>query len=113
MMRAIGCGVLTILAAIAQAQSPPESSRGDLLYTTHCVACHTTEVHWREKKLVSDWASLNAQVERWQKNAKLGWSGEDVDAVARHLNGAYYHLPAPAGKPVGGRHRPFQIALLD
>ena len=41
-MRAISCCVLTILAAIAQAQSPPENSRGDLLYTTHCVGCHTT-----------------------------------------------------------------------
>ncbi len=98
MMRAIGCGVLTILAAIAQAQSPPENSRGDLLYTTHCVGCHTTEVHWREKKLVSDWASLNAQVERWQKNAKLGWSGEDVDAVARHLNARVLPSAGARGK---------------
>jgi len=112
-IRAIGCGVLMILAASAQAQSPPEKSRGELLYTTHCVGCHTTEVHWREKKLVSDWTSLSAQVDRWQKNAKLGWRGEDVDAVARYLNATYYQLPAPAPRPVGGRHRPFQIALRD
>jgi mono/diheme cytochrome c family protein len=112
-MRGIGCGMWIAIATVAQAQSPPEKSRGELLYTTHCIGCHTTQVNWREKKLASDWASLTAQVDRWQKKANLGWSGEDVDAVVRYLNAAYYRLPAPAVKSIGERRLPFHIAHGD
>jgi mono/diheme cytochrome c family protein len=101
------------VAAAVQAQSPPANSRGELLYTTHCVGCHTTQVHWRDRKLASDWASLTAQVERWQKNANLGWGGDDIDAVARYLNAAYYRFPQSGEKPVGVGHRPFHIASRD
>jgi mono/diheme cytochrome c family protein len=61
-----------------RAQSPAiaATSRGELLYTTHCIACHTTQLHWRDRRLVTDFASLVAQVGRWQKNTGLGWSGE-------------------------------------
>jgi mono/diheme cytochrome c family protein len=99
-MRWIGLVLLLGVMVAAQAQSAPAYPRGELLYTTHCIACHTTQVHWREKKLATDWAGLVTQVERWQKNANLGWNGEDADAVARYLNAAYYHFPAPPGKPV-------------
>ena len=112
-MRWLGSVLLIGVAAVAQAQSPPANSRGELLYTTHCVGCHTTQVHWRDRKLASDWTSLTAQVERWQKNANLGWGGDDIDAVARYLNAAYYRFPRSGEKPVGGGHRPFHIALRD
>lgn len=79
------------------------SPRGALLYETHCSACHTTQVHWRERSLVSDWESLTHQVWRWQNNANLDWSASDIDEVARYLNRVYYKLPAPAGPPARGR----------
>ena len=75
-------------------------SRGELLYSTHCIACHTEQVHWRERKLVTDWASLRAQVWRWQADAALGWNDDDVAEVARYLNEEFYRLPSatvPAG----------------
>ena len=112
-MRWMGLVLLMGAAAVAHAQSPPSNSRGELLYTTHCVGCHTTQIHWRDRKLASDWASLTAQVDRWQKNASLGWSGEDVEAVVRYLNAAYYHLPAPAVGSIGERRLPFHIAHGD
>jgi mono/diheme cytochrome c family protein len=84
-----------------------------LLYTTNCVGCHTTQVHWREKRLASDWAALIAQVERWQVNGKLGWSADDVAAVARYLNATFYHYPMPAGKAIGVRGGPERIARRD
>ena len=87
------------VAAQAQAPTPATGGRGELLYATHCQACHTTQVHWREKRLATDWAGLAAQVERWQANARLGWSGEDVNAVARYLNGRFYRFPE--AEPVG------------
>jgi mono/diheme cytochrome c family protein len=76
-----------------QAASAADASRGEMLYSTHCIACHTTHVHWRDKRLASDWASLEKQVRRWQHNTGLSWSNEDVAAVTRYLNTLYYHFP--------------------
>lgn len=79
------------------AEPKPDNSRGELLYSTHCVSCHTTEVHWRDKRLATDWASLRMQVLRWQGNTGLAWSDNDIVAVTRYLNDLYYHFPAPGG----------------
>ena len=46
-------------------------------------------MHWRDKKLVTDWPSLKVQVRRWQGTAQLNWSDEDIDDVARFLNDTY------------------------
>lgn len=27
------------------------ASRGELLYSTSCIGCHSTQVHWRNKRL--------------------------------------------------------------
>ena len=77
----------------AQSPAPAAPSRGELLYATHCIACHTTQVHWRDQRLVSNYASLVAQVVRWQGNTGLGWTREDVTEVARYLDATFYHLP--------------------
>lgn len=76
--------------ASAHAQPTHVESRGELLYATHCNACHTAKVHWREQKLATDWNSLNVQVRRWQANIGLGWGKEEVTDVARYLNTAHY-----------------------
>ena len=83
----------------AQAPATAAPSRGELLYVTHCIACHTTQVHWRDRRLVSDYPSLVAQVVRWQGNTGLGWTREEISAVARYLDATFYHLPdAPPPK---------------
>ena len=81
---------LCSLNNLANAQSTQNELRGELLYTTYCNACHTTEIHWREQKLATDWKSLKSQVNRWQANIGLGWSDEDSSDVARYLNAEYY-----------------------
>ena len=81
--------------ADADAQPMRGPSRGELLYSTHCIACHTDKVHWRDKKLARDFKSLRTQVRRWQKLSDLGWSEDDVSAVAVYLNTLYYHYPEP------------------
>jgi len=95
---------LCVLAGMLQAaRAAPDSdaSRGEMLYSTHCIACHTTHVHWRDKRLATDWPTLEKQVRRWQHNTGLNWSNEDVAAVTRYLNGLYYHFPAgPAEKTI-------------
>jgi len=69
----------------AQAQS-----RGQLLYSTHCIACHTSQVHWRDRKLATDWNSLRTQVRHWQDVGALGWSEDDILDVTRYLNETFY-----------------------
>ncbi|MBO9512512.1 MAG: cytochrome C [Variovorax sp.] len=86
-------GLLCGAPAVAQ-------SRGELLYTTHCVACHTTGVHWRDHRLATDWNSLQAQVARWQGIGFLAWSDDDIAAVTRYLNESYYGFQAPRDAPV-------------
>lgn len=87
-------GVTLIGAAlVAGAQAEEGVSRGELLYTTHCVECHTSEIHWRDKKAATDNASLLQEVARWQAAANLGWSPADVRQVAGYLNRRYYHFP--------------------
>lgn len=87
----------------AAAEPGPGDSRGELLYATHCVGCHTAQVHWRDKRLATNWAGLTAQVSRWQANGGLGWSDEDIVAVARYLNNVHYRFPEPAGPVVQRR----------
>ena len=90
-----------------KAQEP--ATRGELLYTTHCVTCHTTAMHWRANRQATDWGSLSAQVRRWQGNAGLQWSDADITEVARHLNNTIYLFPQPGGQlglaPPAGRAR--------
>ena len=81
-------GVLVGSAAIAPCAYA--QSRGELLYSTHCISCHTSELHWRDKKVATDWTSLRFQVRRWQGNAGLGWSEADIQEVTRYLNESIY-----------------------
>ena len=79
--------------AAAYAEPIPDHARGELLYTNHCVACHNTKIHWRDKRIARDWKSLQAEVKRWQNVSGLGWDSDDIMAVARYLNTLYYHYP--------------------
>ncbi len=84
---------LACAGAAALAQPAPAPTRGLLLYATHCIECHSTQMHWRDQRQARDWDSLKAQVRRWQGNAALGWSEADIVEVARHLNDTIYHHP--------------------
>ena len=83
------CSLLAAPAAMAQ-------SRGELLYTTHCISCHTTEMHWRDKRSANNWPALKAQVRRWQDAASLAWSDSDILEVSRYLNETIYHFEQTA-----------------
>jgi mono/diheme cytochrome c family protein len=92
-----GCGIGTQKREPARPAvvSIADGQRGRLLYETACVACHTTEAHWRDKRLVRSWPDLVRQVTRWQSNAKQTWTGEEIVDVAAHLNERFYKLPCP------------------
>ena len=84
---------LLCVGAAAFSQARPPTSRGELLYTTHCHECHTTQMHWRDDRRALDWDGLKAQVRRWQGNNGLEWSDADIAEVARYLNDAIYRYP--------------------
>lgn len=91
---------LMLVALAVQAQSNPvggtvvvPASRGQALYNTHCIACHTTQVHWRDARLATNWDSLKREVRRWQAANALAWNEADVVQVARHLNDTIYRYP--------------------
>ena len=84
------------ITSTAWVQAATPGSRGELLYSTHCIACHTTQMHWRDKKSAKDWPSLKAQVRRWQGAASLEWSEADVLEVTRYLNETIYRFEQKA-----------------
>ena len=99
------------MCTLSQAQPEYSETRGELLYSIHCKSCHTSIVHWREKKLASNWLSLKAQVARWQSNAGLGWSEDEITDVTRYLNATYYHFPVTNNKDLakGNKSYPSNI----
>jgi mono/diheme cytochrome c family protein len=88
---ALAAGAVSAQTAAPAPATPP--TRGQLLYATHCIGCHTTQMHWREQKLATDWRSLKEQVARWQQRELLSWSEADIVEVTRHLNDAIYNYP--------------------
>ena len=76
--------------------SPYDAGRGRLLYETQCVACHTAQAHWRDKRLVHSWSDLVREVARWEKSAGQHWSDQDIGDAAAYLNGVYYRMACPS-----------------
>jgi mono/diheme cytochrome c family protein len=87
--------VLSLLIGIASTSCWSGELEGELLYSTHCLACHTEQVHWRQNSLVKDWTTLRTQIERWQTNIGQKWTREQISDVAKYLNTSFYKL-APA-----------------
>lgn len=83
------------LLALYGTGAAAQTGRGELLYGTYCVTCHTEQLFWREKQVATSWTRLVAEVGRWQTNGNLDWSNDDTDAVARYLNDLHYHYPLP------------------
>ena len=99
-----------LLSALALATSARAESRGELLYSAHCIACHTSQMHWRDQRVATDWTRLKAEVRRWQGTAALNWSEADIVEVARYLNESIYRFsqtsdPLASMSPKPGRTR--------
>lgn len=89
-------GPILALVVLSLGVDPASAqARGYLLYSQHCVECHTAQVHWRDGRLATDWTSLNLQVRRWQSVAFLNWNEEDIQNVTRYLNTRYYDFWPP------------------
>ena len=93
-----GAALILFTAAAVGQDSGAGRPRGELLYSTYCTGCHTTQVHWREKRLATDWTSLKSQVRRWQENVGLAPDDDDIVAIATYLNTLYYHFQVSDAK---------------
>ena len=91
--------LIAAVVALLAASSAHAQSRGELLYSTHCIGCHTTKMHWRDGRTATDWPSLVVQVGKWQNASALAWSEPDVLAVANYLNESIYHFAPLAPSP--------------
>lgn len=89
------CGLTLAVAANGSARA---ESRGELLYSSHCISCHSQEMHWRKKRVATDWSTLRYQVKRWQDASSLNWSEGDVEDVAGYLNETIYRYPRPPSR---------------
>lgn len=98
----------TAAGASADTQLKVNETRGELLYSTHCAACHTSEIHWREKRLATDLDSLKFQVRRWQASIGLVWTEDEIIDVVGYLNAAYYGFPDAEQKAFFGEGKPLQ-----
>lgn len=95
--RSLRGGAPPLLGVVLAGLLAPSSAvwaqpRGELLYTTHCIACHSTQVHWRDQRRATDLASLNEQVRYWQGRALLSWTEDDIAEVTRYLNESIYRF---------------------
>lgn len=99
MLRAVLAAATCLVGAgtMAQVQTQPVPTRGELLYNTHCITCHTSQMHWRNDKQATDWESIKVQVRRWQEIAGLAWSDADITEVSRYLNDTIYQYPQTGG----------------
>ena len=87
--------ILSVNPAFAEIGTKIDTNRGAMLYNNNCIQCHTQQIHWREKKIATDWESLIAQVDRWQRVSGLEWSKNDIKEVSRYLNPKWRVLSLP------------------
>ena len=70
----------------------PVQSRGEMLYSNHCLTCHESIVHIRGKRSAGNLDALRTAVTRWSRELDLKWSSQEIEDVILYLNLNYYHL---------------------
>ena len=79
-------------ALFALAGGSVAAEDGAALHAKSCVSCHGTEVYTRADRRVTSRPGLTKQVRRCELALGLSWFDEQIDAVAGHLNGRFYHF---------------------
>jgi hypothetical protein len=69
-----------------------DAGRGRLLYENHCMVCHTSVVHVRERRKAASREEIQTWIQHWRKELGLQWGTAEVDDVTKYLNDRYYHL---------------------
>lgn len=72
--------------------------RGKALHENHCKMCHESVAYQRGDRIAQNYAQVKAQVIRWQTNAGLRWTAEDVDNVTAYVARTFYKLDVPSAQ---------------
>jgi mono/diheme cytochrome c family protein len=101
LLSSLALGAPAARSAVPPVDAAPPAARGELLYAIHCIECHNARIHWRDHGLVRDWPTLEAQVDRWQRAAQLGWSRDDIREVTHYLGERVYGFAPRQRRAVG------------
>lgn len=71
---------------------PPAAPRGQMLYENHCMSCHESVVHIRERQQAESLPQLRARVLYWADYLQMRWGREEVEEVVKHLDSQYYRF---------------------
>jgi cytochrome c1 len=72
-----------------------DEQRGRMLYENHCMACHDSVIHVRERHKVDSLEGIRRQVVIWSREIRLDWTEEEYSAVTSFLNAKFYGFAAP------------------
>ena len=81
--------------ALPLAAGAADPKRGRDLYELRCQGCHAESVHSRAKRDAKSFDEVRAWVARWNTSLSLGWTEDEIDDVAQHLNARYYGYQCP------------------
>ena len=69
-----------------------DPDRGKLLYENHCLECHESQVHIRERRGSSSIADVVFQIDRWQQELRLNWKVAEMNDVLKYLDEKFYRF---------------------
>lgn len=90
LLRGFAALALAGTAAVTMHAHAQDVERGRQLYENHCRACHTSEVHGREKRIAFSVSDLRDIVDRWQRNQQLNWGAQEIEDVVQYLGTTQY-----------------------
>ena len=92
LIAAVTCLCVSVVAVAASGDVPVtgDTARGRALYENHCIACHTSEAHVRQRRKATDPTSLRRWIYIWQDFQSLGWTAADLEDVAAYLDRRFY-----------------------
>jgi hypothetical protein len=73
----------------------PAPERGQLLYENHCLSCHASVVHIRDRHRAGSLVEVREWTRYWARELRLPWSEEEIDDVSHYLDARYYRYEQP------------------
>jgi cytochrome c553 len=70
-----------------------ETSVGQKLHETYCLACHDAKIYAREKRLIQSLGDLQQQIGACGHNTGTKLSPGEIEEIVKYLNDTYYKFP--------------------
>ena len=89
---AVASAMAMMLLLVAGNTIAGDAERGRLLYENHCMVCHTSVVHVRDRRKAKTREDIQSWIRRWQAVLGLSWGPNEIDDVTEFLNDRFYRL---------------------